>query len=178
MTETATIDEQTEQGMSVLQEMITLLGLSAEIASKDGPDGTMLSVKTSEPGRLIGRKGHYLESLELVLNRIMRKRFRKTQWLEIDIDGYQKNRRRRRPVRKESDPEEERLPRTALDTAKEVKRWGKERKIGPFSSHDRRIIHVALRDDQDIITESEEQGDDPNDAKTVLIRLANQSAGQ
>ena len=172
----AETDERTEQGMSVLKEMIDLLGLSAEIARKDGPDGAILSVKTSDPGRLIGRKGHYLESLELVLNRIMRKRFDKGTWLEIDIDGYQKNSRRRRGSRQESGADEERLQKIATDAAKEVKRWGRDRKIGPFSARDRRIVHVTLRDDEEIVTESEEQGDSREGMKAVTVRLAQKTA--
>jgi len=40
-----------------------------------------------------------------------------------------------------------------------VKKTGKEVMIGPFSAHDRRIIHIALREDLSLKTESLGEGE-------------------
>ena len=40
-----------------------------------------------------------------------------------------------------------------------VKRTGKEVTIGPFNAHDRRIIHIALKEDLSLKTESLGEGD-------------------
>src|SRR5450756_2206609 len=82
--------EQKEQAIAALAKMISLLGLRAEVRDASHDDLTVLSVHTETPGRLIGRKGQYLESLELLLNRIVKKKAEDFPGIAIDIDGYQK----------------------------------------------------------------------------------------
>ena len=50
------------------------------------------------------------------------------------------------------------LGRKALDAAKEVKRWGDPIKLPEMNAHDRRIVHLALKDDPEVVTESEGDG--------------------
>ena len=59
------------------------------------------------------------------------------------------------------------LRQQALDSAKEVKRWGDPVTLPPMNAHDRRIIHVTLQDDPEISTESEGEGA----RKKVVISL-------
>ncbi len=163
-----TRQKQKESSIETLSGMISRLGFAAEIsAKKEEEEGAFtLEVKTEEPGRLIGRKGHYLHSLELLLNRIMRKEFDECAWVGIEVDGYQK--KDVRTQKKASVEDEERFEKIALDTAKEVKRWGQERRIGPFSAAERRIIHMTLKDDPEVTTES-----DPEEAasrKKIIIK--------
>ena len=88
------------------------------------------------------------------------------------MDGYQKKQRPPRGGRNDADAI--RLQQMALDAAKEVKRWGEVRKLGPFTARERREIHLALRSDTEIVTESEpEQG---GNLKTVVIRRAGPQA--
>ena len=165
-------EEQKQQSITTLKQMTELLGFPVEVSEKEGAEEFTLSVKTSEAGRLIGRKGHYLMSLELLLNRILRKRFEQLAWVELDVDGYQKKQRPPRGGRNDADAI--RLQQMALDAAKEVKRWGEVRKLGPFTARERREIHLALRSDTEIVTESEpEQG---GNLKTVVIRRAGPQA--
>ena len=46
------------------------------------------------------------------------------------------------------------MSRMALDTAKEVKRWGDPKTIGPFNAGERRAIHLAIKDITGIVAES------------------------
>ena len=160
--------EQNEQSVDIFSEMVRLLGIQASASAVKEEERTWISVKSEEAGRLIGRKGQYLESLELILNRILRRKFGKCGWVELEIDGYQ----RRRPTGPEGrrpEVDEEKLTRIASDTAKEVRRWGDPARIGPFNAAERRVIHMVLRDDPKIETESEEA--DADGQKMVLIRL-------
>jgi spoIIIJ-associated protein len=159
--------EQKERSIAALTQMLNLLGLETEVAAKEEGDDFLLTLKTDDPGRLIGRKGYYLDSLELVLNRILRKEFSRCSWVEVDVDGYKK---KKRPRRQQSDEETAKLQQMALDAAKEVKRWGQERKIGPFNARARRTVHMTLRDDDEVVTASEP--DEKAGLKRVVIRLA------
>ena len=164
--------EQADFVKNTLAKMVELLGLQIDITEAAQEDVFALNLKTEDTGRLIGRKGHYLQSLELLLNRILRKRYDQAPWVELDVDGYQGKRRSRRCPQQDA----ERLEKLAADAAKEVKRWGQPKKIGPFNARERRVVHLALRDDKDIETESEEKPD-RNGLKKVAIRLEDKPAG-
>ena len=41
----------------------------------------------------------------------------------------------------------------ALDAAKEVRRWGEPKTLPPMNAHDRRIIHITLEKEADLLTE-------------------------
>ena len=161
-------NEQKEESSQRLAKMIELLGFAADISETEGERGFALNLKTADPGRLIGRKGHYLQSLELLLNRMLRKAHKQFPWVELDIDGYQRKTRRRSGT--SASPEAERLHRMAVDTAKEVKRWGQPKKLGPFEARERRVIHMVLREDSEVESESAE--DEGGGMKKVVIRLA------
>jgi spoIIIJ-associated protein len=181
------MNEQMAKAEKTLAIMLDYLGLEAALKTEEKTeDKISIIVSSDDAGRIIGRKGQALESLQLLLNRMMHKADNTFPRIYIDIDGYSKkggrddrrgdrdgDRRgdRRGPRREEkSSPEdEERLIKQALDAAKEVKRWGESVALPPMNSHDRRIIHVALREHEGIETESEGDGN----MKRVIISLKN-----
>lgn len=164
-----------ESARKILEEMIGKLGIKAEVSITAAEDGTSkLELKSGEAGRLIGRKGQSLEGLELILNRILRKRTAEddgTPWVVIEVDGYSvPHHESAERHGRLSHQEMERLEMKARDVAKEVKRWGDPKKIGPYKPGERRVIHMALRDDPDVETESDPEPDS-NNCKMVEIRL-------
>ena len=62
---------------------------------------------------------------------------------------------------------EDNLRQQALDAAKEVRRWGESKTLPPMNSHDRRIIHITLENEADLVTESSGEGA----LKSVTISL-------
>jgi predicted RNA-binding protein YlqC (UPF0109 family) len=79
--------EKRVQAVETLGRMLELLGIQAEITDASHDDVAVLNVKTDHPGRLIGRKGVYLQSLELLLNRMVQKRGEDFTPIHIDVDG-------------------------------------------------------------------------------------------
>jgi len=174
--------EQTERGVELVREMINRLGFAAEVSEGEGDRGISVKVKTDDPGRIIGRKGKYLDSVELLVNSIMRKEDRSAPRVGIDVDGYERKKAQtggrrgggggggggRRGRGRGGDDEV--LARQATDMAKEVKKWGEPRSTGPLSARDRRVIHMTLKGDADVATVS---GEDEGDGrKRVTVRLA------
>jgi len=161
-------EAQKEHSVLQLTRMLELLGFPAEVVTTEGEDGFALHLKAEDPGRLIGRKGHYLQSMELLLNRMMRKKYERVPWVGVDVDGYRRKSRTRGG--RQSSAEREHLEKVALDAATEVKRWGQPKRIGPFGARDRRVIHMVLKDDADVETVS---GNDEGDGmKMVVIQAA------
>jgi spoIIIJ-associated protein len=150
--------------------MIALLGQSAQVRETATDNGWVLSVQTEKPGRLIGRKGQYLESLELVLNRIVHRATGEYADVIIDIDGYQRPERAPRAARQKGgdEPVPAELERLALDAAKEVRLWGEPKTLGPLTAHERRAIHAVLRKVPEV--ESVSGPDEGGNRKKVTIR--------
>ncbi|OGV75407.1 MAG: hypothetical protein A3K19_12830 [Lentisphaerae bacterium RIFOXYB12_FULL_65_16] len=164
--------EEKDKCVTALTRISELLGLNAEVSAREDEHGLTLVMNAPEPGRLIGRKGQYLQSMELLLNRLARKQCGPIGWVEVDVDGYQKARRESVHERSGGGAAVAHLRQVALDAAKEVKRWGTPREIGPFSARDRRVVHMALRDDPEIQTESESEIGDGKGLKKVVVRAA------
>ena len=169
---------------NTLGTMLDYLGLNAELKAEVTENNLALKIKSTEPGRIIGRKGQTLDSLQLLLNRIMFKGEEDCPRISIDIDGYAENgskserprrergeraergeRRQRRERR--GGASEEQLIGQAKDAAKEVKKWGEPVTLPKMNAHDRRIIHITLENDPEIITESEGEGN----LKKVVVSL-------
>ena len=139
-----------DQAINILTELLQRLDITAQIQPSEDDD-CKIDIKSDEGGRLIGRKGQYLESLELVMNRILRRQFADepaTPWIILDVDGYcvpkpsadnGEGRRRRRGF------DTERFETMALDAAKEVKRWGSPRTRIPAWRTPHHSSHPARR---------------------------------
>jgi spoIIIJ-associated protein len=183
--------EQTEYAVKLLVEMLDALGLKAEISTENNEqqDRTILYLKTNDPGRLIGRKGHTLETLEYLLGRSLSQKFEGAYFATLDVDGYQKKRgggdsssssnssssnnangHTRSEKRMNEGVDEEKFRKIAADAIKEVRRWGEPHVIGPFKADERKIIHTALSNEDGIVAESGEE--DRGGMKRISVRPA------
>ena len=161
--------EHRSKARDTLKHMLNLLGFDADVADEEQDDNVLLKVKSEDAGRIIGRKGRYLDSLELILNRMLKDPDSKTPRVVIDIDGYQRQQRGGGKAKADADV----LEKMAVDTAKEVKRWGEPKTLGPLNAHERRIVHTALKDNPDVETESGDE--ESNGKKKIVVRLARPS---
>ena len=93
-------------------------------------------------------------------------------WYTINVDGYSVEAPVRENERHGRLPREEmaRLEALAKDIAKEVKKLGSPRVIGPFNPAERRIIHVTLENDPDVETISDAEADQ-NRGKKITVKL-------
>lgn len=105
-----------------------------------------LEIKGEKEGILIGKYGRTLESLQFLINRMVNKRLKEPVRVILDINDYQKRRA-------------DNLNKLALRVGEKAKTRGYVLTIGPFNAHDRRIIHIALKGDPFIRTESLGEGE-------------------
>ena len=197
-------EEMLENSKKILATMLDYLGLEGTVKAEGKPGKINLLIASNDAGRIIGRKGQSLESLQVLVNRIMQKGDAPCPKIYIDIDGYSSNSKRggergerserrdgeRRPFRGgrrsfqksgeergerseraerprfDSDKDEQ-LRQQALDSAKEVRRWGEPVTLPQMNAHDRRIIHITLEKETDLVTESVGDGN----FKSVVITL-------
>ena len=170
-------EEQKEKAVKTLGLMLDYLGLEANVRGEEKNERIAIKINSEEPGRIIGKSGQTLENMQYLLNLIMYNKDKEFPRIMLDIDGYaskgrerkgERRERRERGGRKsESGIPEEALRQQALDAGKEVKRWGESVTLPLMNPHDRRIIHMTLKDDAELTTESEGEGT----MKKVVISL-------
>ncbi len=109
-------------------------------------DGSIsLNVTGEDAGVLIGKNGQTLDALQYILNRIVNRQLEKKVLVVVDIENYRKRRR-------------ESLVEMAKKMAEKAKRLRRPVSTNPMSARDRRIIHLALKDDRQLETKSKGEG--------------------
>jgi len=120
------------------------INVALEVFLREGD--IYLEVSGDKRGILIGKHGHTLESLQLLMNRMVNKRLKEPVRVILDINDYRKRRA-------------DNLKMMAVRLAEKVKTLGHALTTGPFNAHDRRIIHIALKEDPSLRTESLGEGE-------------------
>ena len=88
MSENSKIEEQKTKATKTLMTMLDYLGLEATLRIEEKGSKLAIKIASEDAGRIIGRKGQTLESLQLLLNRIMFRGEEDCPHLLLDIDGY------------------------------------------------------------------------------------------
>jgi spoIIIJ-associated protein len=142
----------------VLEGILERMGLEGYVtvqhSSSTGPNGEpqhsiMLYVEGLDEetvGLMIGRRGETLRSLQFLLNTIVNRVSGHWPQLVIDVGNYRQRR-------------QESLEGLARRVAEQVRATGRPMPLEPMQAYDRRIIHMALRDDETVYTESTGEGE-------------------
>ena len=112
-----------------------------------------INIKTEVPQVLIGENGQTLLETQRLLKLIIRKKINQTFYIDLDVNGYKKQKI-------------EYLKQLARSTADEVALNKKEKILSPMLAYERRIIHLELAGRENIATESIDQ--EPE--RKVIIR--------
>jgi spoIIIJ-associated protein len=128
-----------------LEEILALIPVEATVAASRGEGRITLKVQGDRSGLLIGRKGKTLDALQFLVNKIVSKALDKKIDVVIDSENY----RRRR---------EDSLTQLALKMGDKAKRIKKPVTTNSMNPHDRRLIHLALKDDEHLETRSRGEG--------------------
>src|SRR5438093_1048257 len=145
--------EELAAAVTVLRDLLELMGVEAEVTMDDRPRHEGIEVLGADLGALIGRGGENLVALQQITSAITSRRVGRTVHVPLDIEGY----RRRR---------EEQLREIARRVAARVRTSGQAVTLEPMLAYERRIVHLAVQDTPGVKTES--VGVDPN--RRVVIR--------
>ena len=130
---------------SILKTILTEMGIECDIRSLTSDGNIHLTVKTPNPGLLIGRRGMTLNAVQYLVNCLANKSSLVKRRIIIDAEQYRERR-------------EENLVNLARRLASKVKLTGQEVVVEPMSPQDRRVIHMALQNDSDVTTYSRGEG--------------------
>ena len=141
---------------SILGNMLNHHGFDASVEETALDSGSLLNVKTEDdPGRLIGRQGRTLSDLQYLTNRLLIVQDDEAPKVTVDVGNYRTENR-------------EELVQKAKAAAEKAGRWGEVVEMEPMNAFDRRVVHQALEEAEDVTTESIEVED--TNKKMILVR--------
>lgn len=133
-------------------ELVQRMGLEARVSAQWGqkdPEARirplLVDVHGNDLGILIGRRGETLTALQYITRLIVSKERERPIAVVIDIEGYRARR-------------EQQLRRLARKMATQATDLDRTMELEPMPPNERRIIHVALRDNPAVTTESVGEG--------------------
>ena len=142
------LDRVADTAVEVLQKILTTFSAEGtSVEEYEGDEGEIiLDVVGGDLAILIGRHGRTLDSLQAVVSAITNRQLGFRYPVIVDVEGYRH--RRRQKI--------EDIARRGADRA--TRQHGAV-KLRPMTAYERRVVHVALRDDLRVVTASE--GEDP-----------------
>jgi spoIIIJ-associated protein len=145
-----------ETALAFVEGVLGRLGVGAEARLEDGPEAVQIRLASPEASLLIGRRGQTLEALQVLTEAAAARASRSDEDrrpIVVDVEDYRVRRRRA-------------LEQLARRMARHARRTGRQVALDPMPAHERRIVHLALRGEQGVTTQSE--GEEPH--RRVVIR--------
>ena len=122
-------------------------------ADGEGRASAVLDIEGDDLGLLIGRRGSTLAALQYMVNVMLTRKMNSRVIVTVDVEHYHRRR-------------EETLQTLAQRMADRVSNSGRPMTLEPMPASERRIIHLALTEDQDVVTGSIGEGDE----RKIVIR--------
>jgi spoIIIJ-associated protein len=144
---------------AVISKLLHLLNLEAQVSAHYGERdreerrNVHVDIRGNDLSILIGRRSETLNAFQYIASLIVGKEVQDWVQLVIDVEGYRERR-------------EKQLIQMAKRMADQVAKSGRRQTLEPMPSAERRIIHIALRDHPEVLTES--TGEDPHRKVTIV----------
>jgi spoIIIJ-associated protein len=137
-----------QRAIEFLQETTRLMGLVTDVVVTDQEPGEIsVEIRGVGLGLLIGRHGATLDALQMLASVVANSGYERGARITVDAEKYRARRT-------------EMLHKLAIQQADKAKESQQEVVIPDLKPFERRIIHLALKDDPEVETYSEGEGDD------------------
>lgn len=128
------------------EDLLLQLQIEASVEVVDAGEGIFnANVSTEESGLLIGFHGETLSSFQLILGLIIYRKLGSWVKVVVEVGDYRAKRA-------------ETITAMALSYAAQVVSTGQPIVMPPLPPSERRVVHLALQDNPDVVSESEGEG--------------------
>ena len=134
-----------EEAKEILENILAHIQIPATVEANWVENRIRLDISSNGSGLLIGKRGQTLHSLQFIVNKMFNRLASKKAHIIIDTENYRERRRQA-------------LTEVALNLANRAKKSGRPATSSPLSAYDRRIIHLALKDNRQVRTKSKGDG--------------------
>jgi len=138
-------EDPVEIGRLVLQRIVDAITADARITVEQNAERIFFKVNGGNAGILIGKRGQTLDAIQSIVEKVINKHNENRMRVLVDIEGYLETR-------------QENLEKLAMRLAEKSSRTGKPMSLGQMHAYDRRIVHIALKDNPDVQTRSRGEG--------------------
>ncbi len=143
-----------EVGAEILTDLLQHMGLRAhveivqqsELEAGDGEAVMVLNIVGDDLGVLIGRQNEVMSALELITRLMVNQQVHTHSGFVVDVNGYRARRA-------------EALQKLALRMAEQALESGRTMTLEPMPPSERRIVHMTLRENPNVTTQSIGEGD-------------------
>ena len=143
----AEADTPAEAAIQAVQRILETVGADVDVSLRSAHDeftgGPVIDINGPDSGLLIGRRGNTLQSLQFIVQSIVRQRFDDEENIRVALDVEQYRQRREDSLREMADR-----------VANRVSQTGRSITLEPMPPSDRRVIHLFLDSREGIRTES------------------------
>lgn len=141
------LDAIADTAIAALQDILKYFNAGeVTIDEYEGDEGELiLDITGDDLAILIGRHGRTLDALQFVVSAITVRSMGFRYPVIVDVEGYKSRQR-------------EKLESIARSTANKAASQHRSVKMRPMTPYERRIVHIALRDDDRVDTASEGEG--------------------
>lgn len=154
------MDDKKQVVETVASELMEMLQIKGTIACEVIENVYYVKIDTEESGLLIGHHGGALNALQFILANLVYRRTNIWERVIVDVGGYR-------------DKRADSLKAMAREYATRVKETKEPLALPELSSFERRIVHMELTNDADVVTVSEGEGRD----RRLIIKPKADSAG-
>lgn len=143
----ADLDHIADVAINLLQDILSHFDVGEiTIDEYEGDEGELiLDITGDDLAVLIGRHGKTLEALQFLVSSITVREIGYRYPVVIDVEGYKSRQRQK-------------LESIARSAANRAVSQGKNISLRPMTPYERRIVHIALKNDSRVDTESEGEG--------------------
>lgn len=128
-----------------LTELFSDLRFKLNVSAEKSDEGYLFDIKGDDVPLLLNESGEMLNALETILFQIYGKEIERTERFICDADGFRKTRKAE-------------LQAMARFAAQNVRKSGKPFTFGKLNGTERRVIHLTLQTETDLVTESVGEG--------------------
>jgi len=140
------VDDPKALGMSVLTRITELFSKDTRISVEETAEKIYYRIDSSDAAVMIGKRGMTLEAIQYLTEKIVNKHHNKKRVrIQVDIEGYLEKR-------------EKSLQELATRMAEKVESTGKATTIGQMNAYERRIVHITLKENNRVRTQSRGDG--------------------
>lgn len=135
------MNENCQKAEQFLSELVADMRFDLSVYSQWTNDGCFLNLNGEDVPFLLSENGEMLDAFETILFQIYGRELERTQRFTCDADGFRQTRKAE-------------LQAMARFAAQNVRKNGRPFTFGKLNSTERRVIHLMLQEETDILTES------------------------
>lgn len=141
------LDYVADTAIAVIKDILQFFNVGdITIDEYEGDEGELiLDITGEDTAVLIGRHGKTLESIQFLVSAIVVRKIGFRYPVVIDVESYKSRQRAK-------------IEAIARSSANRAAKEHRSVKLRPMTPYERRIVHMALRDDNRVETESEDEG--------------------